>query len=60
MPLFFTGAIQAFWKRYTSLLSPRRLRAKYTHCTNFVYAMGISPLQGANSRKRELQMLLHL
>ena len=27
--------------------SPRRLRAKYTHRTNFVYALRISPLQGA-------------
>ena len=27
--------------------SPRRLRAKYTHRTNFVYALCISPLQGA-------------
>ena len=29
------------------LQSPRRLRAKYTHRTNFVYALRISPLQGA-------------
>ena len=28
-------------------ISPRRLRAKYTHRTNFVYALRISPLQGA-------------
>ena len=27
--------------------SPRRLRAKYTHRTNFVYALRMSPLQGA-------------
>ena len=27
--------------------SSRRLRAKYTHRTNFVYALRISPLQGA-------------
>ena len=26
--------------------SPRRLRAKYTHRTNFVYALRISPLRG--------------
>ena len=32
---------------YNLYQSPRRLRAKYTYCTNFVYAMGISPLQGA-------------
>ena len=49
-----------FREEFFSLLSPRRLRAKYTHCTNCVYAMGISPLRGANSRKRELQMLTHL
>ena len=30
------------------------MRAKYTQCTNFVYALGISPLQGARSRKRDL------
>ena len=43
----FIGTIQVYGEGYPSLLSPRRLRAKYTHCTNFVYAMGISPLQGA-------------
>ena len=31
-------------------ISPRRLRAKYTHRTNFVYALRISPLQGASRR----------
>ena len=30
------------------LSSRRRLRAKYTHRTNFVYALCISPLQGAS------------
>ena len=32
--------------------SPRRLRAKYTHRTNFVYALCISPLQGATADRR--------
>ena len=32
--------------------SPRRLRAKYTHRTNFVYALRISPLQGATADRR--------
>ena len=33
--------------------SPRRLRAKYTHRTNFVYALCISPLQGASRRQAD-------
>ena len=44
---FFAGIIQAFLRERYFPQSPRRLRAKYTHCTNFVYAMGISPLQGS-------------
>ena len=35
--------------------SPRRLRAKYTHRTNFVYALRISPLQGASRRQADIQ-----
>ena len=50
----FTGTIHVVpWGIHISQ-SPRRLRAKYTHCTNYVYAMGISPLQGARSRLRDL------
>lgn len=35
----------------STLQSPRRMRAKYTHRTNFVYALRISPLQGASRRQ---------
>lgn len=35
--------------------SPRRLKAKYTHRTNFVYAMGVfRPAGSYCSRKRQL------
>ena len=42
--------------------SPRRLRAKYTHRTNFVYALCISPLQGATADRRIVrkQVPMHL
>ena len=33
--------------------SPRRLRAKDTHRTNFVYALRISPFQGASCRQAD-------
>ena len=44
------------------LSSPRRLRAKYTHRTNFVYALCISPLQGATADRRIVrkQVPMHL
>ena len=44
------------------LQSPRRLRAKYTHRTNFVYALCISPLQGATADRRIVrkQVPMHL
>ena len=43
-------------------ISPRRLRAKYTHRTNFVYALCISPLQGATADRRIVrkQVPMHL
>ena len=42
--------------------SPRRLRAKYTHRTNFVYALCISPLQGETADRRIVrkQVPMHL
>ena len=46
----------------STLQSPRRMRAKYTHRTNFVYALRISPLQGATADRRIVrkQVPMHL
>ena len=34
--------------------SPRRLRAKYTHRTNFVYAMGVFRPAGSRTANRQI------
>ena len=53
---------QAMAKAGSISQSPRRLRAKYTHRTNFVYALCISPCREL-CRKRQLvrkQVPMHL